>query len=453
MKKPLQGPARPALFLCLIAVVLLGLHFVPAFSIGDYEVKPVDLLSDVVSEPGTDGSGIVVPKSAETLRKEAEVRRDTCPPGLTCIEDYSTDGRGMAPFYAALADRGRLNRPVRIAYFGDSFIEADILTADLRAMLQNRYGGCGVGFVDIASPFTKLRSSVTHKSSGWTDHSVLEKAGCDKRLLGISGRYAIAGPGATISYGGVREYAHLDSFEVATLYATGTAPLNVTAAANGGSARTLSNGGNSQVRTATLIQHMGRVDFMLHSNTTAFGVALEGTRGVTVDNFSLRGSSGLPLASIPDGHLSQLYAVRPYDLIVLQFGLNVASKNQLKYDTYIHGMRKVIDRFRRLFPGAGILVVGIGDREDRGTNGTLRTMPAVKALMGYQQAMAAEAGVAYWNLYQAMGGEGAIRRMADAKPAEAGKDYTHINHRGGKRVATMLYRALVFGYGQYLKSN
>lgn len=55
----------------------------------------------------------------------------------------------MKFFYEALDEVKE--RPVHIAYFGDSFIEADILTGDLRDMLQERYGGCGVGFVDATS--------------------------------------------------------------------------------------------------------------------------------------------------------------------------------------------------------------------------------------------------------------------------------------------------------------
>ena len=62
---------------------------------------------------------------------------DTCRAGMTCIEDYSDSTmRGMTRFYQALDELAKAPRPVRIAYFGDSFIEADILTADLREMLQ-----------------------------------------------------------------------------------------------------------------------------------------------------------------------------------------------------------------------------------------------------------------------------------------------------------------------------
>ena len=69
---------------------------------------------------------------------------DTCRSGMTCIEDYSDSTlRGMTPFYRALDELAAKPRPVRIAYFGDSFIEADILTADLRAMLRNVMAAAG----------------------------------------------------------------------------------------------------------------------------------------------------------------------------------------------------------------------------------------------------------------------------------------------------------------------
>ena len=72
---------------------------------------------------------------------------------MTCIEDYGDSTRCGMAFYEAL-DRTSSSNPeddglVRIAVFGDSFIEADIFTADLREMLQKRFGGCGVGFVTI----------------------------------------------------------------------------------------------------------------------------------------------------------------------------------------------------------------------------------------------------------------------------------------------------------------
>ncbi len=452
-----NGVCRTALFLCLVVVALLALRLMPAANVAGHDMDSVDFLSDVMAEPEPEPELPAPPAVVPQEKAKAQaVVRDTCRPGMVCIEDYAADSsrHGMLAFYRALSARAELGRPVRIAYFGDSYIEGDILTADLRAYLQRHFGGCGVGFVDIASPFTKLRSSVGHSASGWTEHNVLEKGGCDRALLGISQRYAIPSEGATVTYRGVRDYARLDSFDVATLYLASASSLSVSVTPDAAEAVEYATAGTGKVEAVAERGTMGKVRFRLDNvgRAVCYGVALEGTRGVTLDNFSLRGSSGVPLASVPETHLAQLNAVRPYDLIVLQFGLNVASKKQLKYDAYVRQMRRVVDHLKRSFPEAGILIVSVGDREDR-IDGELRTMPGVKALVRYQQNLAAEEGVAFWNLYEAMGGEGAIRRMAQASPPEAGKDYTHINRRGGKRIAGILYKAMLHGYEQYQQQS
>ena len=54
-------------------------------------------------------------------------------------------------------------RPVRIAFLGDSFVEGDILTADLRERLKAAFGGRpggGTGFAPMASPLTAFRRTV-----------------------------------------------------------------------------------------------------------------------------------------------------------------------------------------------------------------------------------------------------------------------------------------------------
>lgn len=40
-------------------------------------------------------------------------------------------------------------------------------------------------------------------------------------------------------------------------------------------------------------------------------------------------------------------------------------------------------------------------------------------------------------------------KLVEAKPAMANRDFTHINFRGGKHLAALLYEALVYGKEQY----
>lgn len=450
MRNPNHGATRAFFFLFSVLLILTALRFMPAFSMGDYEVKRVDLFADVMPKEKTLQE---TPHTVPPVRQKA-VFRDTCPQGMVCIEDYSPDGKhGIKPFYAALSNRNKMNRPVRVAYFGDSFIEGDIMTEELRLRLQKKFGGCGVGYVDIASPFTQLRSTLHYKADGWTEHNVLEKSGTDNELLGISGRYARANSGAFCEYSGIKGKEKLDTFEVATLYISSSTPCMVQAQANGSTEGIpLSLKGNGSIEALTTERRMGRIRYDIPAGTTAFGVALESRKGVIVDNFSLRGSSGMQMGSFSENRLSAWHSTRPYDLIVLQYGLNVANKKQTDYSTYARRMKNVVEHLKSSFPEAGLLIVGIGDREDR-QDGQLQTMRGIRELSAAQQQVAAECGIAYWDLFHAMGGEGSMKRMAEAKPAEAQKDYTHINRKGGQRIGGILYRTIAHGYGQYEKKK
>jgi hypothetical protein len=169
---------------------LLLMQWLPSIAVGEHTLRRVDLLGDVrrpkpVTEEEPDSLLPPPPKV-----KPAFV--DTCRAGMTCIEDYSDSTmRGMTRFYQALDELAKAPRPVRIAYFGDSFIEADILTADLREMLQQKYGGCGVGFVTITSMTSGFRPTVRHSFSGWESHSVMDSVFFDRSNLGVSGHYFI----------------------------------------------------------------------------------------------------------------------------------------------------------------------------------------------------------------------------------------------------------------------
>ena len=143
--------------------------------------------------------------------------------------------------------------------------------------------------------------------------------------------------------------------------------------------------------------------------------------------------------------------MRTYDLIVLQYGLNVASENVSNYSYYTHEMEKVVRHLKEAFPEAAILIIGIGDRENKTETGELRTMPGVKNLIRYQQALAANTHVAFWNMFEAMGGEGSMVEMVNSKPAMANYDYTHITFRGGKHLAKILFEALMYDKEQYEK--
>jgi len=494
--------ARTFVFVALVVAILLAFHFLPQLTIGETELRRVNVLSDVLPEAGDDDLGFVpdvpeppkpivavVTPGATTDSTQAGSRQqlqqpttgptllptDTTglgivaqatgsdstmvvavpvaaqPEGVTPILDYS-QGRagGMYHFYQALASARQLGRPVRIAYYGDSFIEGDIFSQDLREMLQDQFGGSGVGWVDCASQVHGFRQSVVHNFSGITEYEVVKRP-FSSTNQGIAQRYFTASEGARITYKGGRARRHQGQWAKAIFYLRSDGGVQLHTTMNGDSTRvdTIVGAARLQAIECRDSVPMTQVSYTLRnigSGTLFYGVALEPVSGVVVDNFSMRGSAGFTLSQIPDATLSQFAALRPYDLIVVHYGLNVANARQSNYSGYTSKMGQAIDHLRRAYPQASILVVGMPDRDQRSSSG-LHTMKGVEALVAYQQIMASDHGVAFFSLFEAMGGRDSMKELVEQ--GMANKDYTHINFKGGRHLARFLYDAIMAGYHSY----
>lgn len=450
MKKNYLG--HTGLLMLLVVGMLLAMHFLPRMEVAGRTMRRVDILSDLRPRQVEEVVDTLIPEPPKP--KPAFV--DTCPQGKVCIEDYGdSTHRGMEPFYRALDEAGK--RVVRIAYFGDSFIEADILTADLRAMLQQKYGGCGVGFVPITSMVSGFRPTVKHTFGGWESHSAVDTIHFVASCQGLSGHYfRPLSAGAYVELRGQDKYAsRLDTcLRTSVFFKTRSAgELNVQL--NGGITEQLAMEPEDGVQALSVEGKIGRVRWTVEQADSAlfYGVAMDGVKGICLDNFSLRGSSGLSLRRIPMETLRNFDRCRHYDLIVLQYGLNVATERGRNYDHYVKGMQDAIEHLKSAFPEAGLLIIGVGDRDYRTEEGELRTMPGIKNLLRYQQHLASDCGIAFWNMFEAMGGDLSMAKLVEAKPAKANLDYTHINFRGGKYLAGLLYEALVWGKEQYDKKR
>ncbi len=435
----------------LVVVGLGALYFLPPISIQGKQLRKVDILSDLRPDVTAvaDSDTLVLPPLERPLFV------DSCKEGMTCIEDYAdSTGRGMASFYQALIDKVYLKRPVRIAYFGDSFVEADILTGDLRALLQDRFGGSGVGYVSITSPIYGFRRTVRHSFDGWESHAFTDSVAFDRSCQDLSNHYFIPKKGAYVRLQGQSKYAaHLDSCTVSSLFFHSDSLVKVVARVDGRPGKVFETSGDEHLQCVTVKgEKMKSVRWTVEQaskTATFFGATMEADSGILLDNFSMRSSTGQQLAHVPFPMMQGYNRFRAYDLVVLHYGLNVAFLGGKDYSAYKDSMKKVIERIKKAFPQASILIVGISDRENKDKQGNLRTMPGVKNLIRYQQALAAESHVAFWNLYDAMGGEGSMVKLVESTPPMANFDYTHVNFVGGKHLATIFYETLMYGMEQY----
>ncbi|MDR0954630.1 MAG: GDSL-type esterase/lipase family protein [Rikenellaceae bacterium] len=386
-----------------------------------------------------------IPLPTETPAADSTLRMRRVP-----IEDFSEDGSGLSHFFAAIRRREELGRPVRIAFLGDSFVEGDILTSDLREYLQTLYGGRGVGFVPLA-PVDIWRNTVSIEHEGWQTLSSLYRDQSAPYLFGGQCFTPEAGE-ARITVRTTDQRQHAETFNTASLLYTTAQPASLVYDLGGSGEKeaALEPGEGLKLFTATR-PGMRRVDFRLLASEefTGYGLFLNDETGVCVDNYALRSASGIQLLRIGANRLAQMNRLVPYDLVILQYGLNVMTPERQEYQTYTEQMIRVVERIRQAMPEADILIFGIGDRNFKDEAGEMVTGAGLIAFIEAQRRIAQETGVTFWNTYLAMGGRNSMRAFVDHAPALANKDYTHINYLGGRRIGLSFARSLAEMGEQY----
>lgn len=426
--------------------VLLVVSLIPPFTIGDFAYRRVSLFSDVLreDEPVAVTDTIQEPPVIEPV----QAGKKPCPEGMTCLEDFSPDGSALKPFLQALEETQ--SAPVRLVFFGDSFIEGDILTASLRDTLQQLYGGQGPGFVPITSEVARFRSTIAHTYSNWEQQTIIGKTEEDvSYVFGPLGNSAMPMEGNVVEY---RTGKNKQPLPMPELYYSSQAVRKIRVTLDDslisekvlGIAPVLSRErlSNRPVRAV-------KVEVLATDSIHLFGVSFERGSGIYVDNMAMRGNSGMALSRIPGSVWREYNRDGAVRLVVLQYGLNVVGENDsTDYSGYVSSMTRVVEKIRSAFPESSILIVSVSDRSSN-QDGTYRTMPGILAMRKAQRRLAQKTGVAFWDLFEAMGGENSMPSFVNRQPPMAGKDYTHFNFRGGQFIARKLAEAIEFERRRY----
>lgn len=127
-----------------------------------------------------------------------------------------------------------------------------------------------------------------------------------------------------------------------------------------------------------------RLAFAIHGPRLVYGVSFESPQGITLDNFSFRGDSGMSLTRIPFRQLAAFGQALDYWLIILHYGVNVANGRVPDYTFYERAMTRVVDRMQRAFPRASILIVGMSDKSTRLDGGYSDIAIGIALLLGYR---------------------------------------------------------------------
>lgn len=394
---------------------------------------------------------------------------------------YKYDGREyLAPFYRALRAG---HEQVRIAHYGDSSIEGDLITASFRDSLQRRFGGSGIGFVPILDPIAGFRRTVIHTFSDDWHHQPLQGDNEQSLPYGISGDYfsswqpadsmAVAidtlpldedspasqrtfwtfyrtadifpgirtFPQSRLFYGAVFQDSTAQEIPAPSLYVEA-----------GGVRKELILNTEAPVNQYWLQDNPLQqiyLRFEVPPSLPLYGLSFETPDGIIVDNFPSRGNSGIALRRIKPSTLRAFQSMLDYDLIMLQFGLNALNPEMEDYGWYERQMEKVLSHFREAMPGITLLILGPSDRAIR-YKGQLRTDPSVPRITEALRRTAERNEVAFFSFFEAMGGEGSMVRWVDRKePRLANLDYTHFNFAGARRASGFLLEFLLQGYERY----
>ena len=367
------------------------------------------------------------------------VTTDTLPPLelSSRLMDYS-EGQSALRRLRAVLREGR-SRSVRIAFVGDSFIEGDILVAPFRQALQQRYGGKGVGYVPLTSPVARFRQSIQQRFEGAWRQTFASKSN-SRTLFTLSETFATATASASTSY-------KLTNADRVTLhYVSDTIPVAITYGINGGERQHVELPASHGALAEYTFPHGAVKQFELATEggngTRFYGVCFDGMTGISVDNYSLRGSSGTKLTAVSSALTAQLSRFRPYDLIILSYGLNVLSPkdNNDSYEWYYDAMAKSIEHIQQLYPHATILLMSLSDRATL-HEGEIHPLNGVARVLRIQHRLAQRYGLLFWNTHEAMASLGGIKGFVDR--GWAAKDYTHISMAGGTQLAKLLTADLI----------
>lgn len=369
-------------------------------------------------------------------------------------DDY-TFFDGMFLAFEEARDSGKT---VRVVHYGDSQIEMDRISSNLREALQERFGGHGTGMFPALT--TTPMASVSRSSSGglisykMVADSNSRYAGHNRygplaQVVGLNGQ-------ATVSLRPKKDKStleHLKSFSsVSLLFGRASDDFSAVAVSD-------------TLQPKTVIDTLGGVTWMtwhfgkpvekatlkLSGRAEIYGISTDDEAGVTVDNVPLRGSTGIILTRIDTTLMKSSFALGNTRLVILQFGGNFvpAATSSKSISGYMKQVRHQIAWFRNAAPDAKILFIGPSDMAVSTEDGRIVSYRRLPELVDSLKNVSLASGAAYWDLYGMMGGKNSMSQWVRHRPAYAGPDYIHFTSAGAKVVGETLSRSLLTYYDFY----
>ena len=400
-------------------------------------LKSYDFLADVKKDSTTKT------QDKTAIKKQSTTQKNGSKNNSKNISETTLNNQ-LEHFYTCLDSIKLKKKKIRIAHFGDSMIEGDLITSTLRKLFQQEFGGSGVGFINAAPFNASFRQTIAQDfSKNLECYSVKDKQ--SNYLIGLSGYTSVSEGNTWITLKSINSGDNSKLFYGKQQSET---PINIEI----DSIKTKLIANTSlQSYTQKLKNNETKINLQSNIAFPLFGLSVESDTGVIIDNFSFRGSSGTLFKELNADLLKQFQANLEYDLIILQFGINVAGSKTTDYSWYERNMLSNINFLKNAFPNTSFLIIGCGDRAVK-YNGKYATSKGIAPLIESQKKLANTTQCGFLNFYKTMGGENSMVKWVTGDTCFANKDYTHFNHRGAEKAGKLIYNEILKDYKNWKTS-
>jgi len=353
------------------------------------------------------------------------------------------------------ADRAKSDKQtLRVLYYGDSQIEMDRITCLLRQRLQSLFGGSGVGLLPYSSSVPSLTTK--QENTGKVEARSTFGPASTRDASGMYGpmlRSWLVGSQSTVNYSVLKNKRlndDLNSFSTVSVLFDAASDMDVDISNGRGEHRSFhaADGGLNLFKVSfDTLSRKAKLSF--GKQARVYGVMLDADGGVAVDNIAMRGSSGNKFTDVDYALLSDSYRYLNVGMIVLQFGGNTVPyiNDESAVDRYCTQLVKQIELIKRACPGVTVVFVGPSDMSKR-IDGDYVTYPVLPYLVKRLREMANDNGVAFWSIFDAMGGEGSMVEWV--REGDASSDYVHFSVNGSMKIGQRLSDIIELHYRLYL---
>ncbi len=388
------------------------------------------------------------------------------------LEFPDRDSSILWPFFKHLRKLSSSGSLIRIMHYGDSQIEGDRMTSFIRYRLQKRFGGSGVGLKPAVQLYGYQLSLKHTASDNWLRYTAFGNVDStlEHNRYGALGTFArfteypvdsieidSTEHEAWISFQrSERNYYLSGIFKECKLYFMNTNNpvwLELYADDELYEADYLPIDDHLQIKKWNFKDTPEELMFKFKSQISPdfYGIAMDHTHGIAVDNIPMRGSAGLVFTKMDRDLLGSMYDSLNVKLLILQFGGNVVPYIAEGYTYYERWFFSQLKRLKAVAPNVPIVVIGVSDMSIKEKDKYV-TYPNLEAIRDALKNATFRAGCVYWDMYEAMGGCNSMPSWVYAQPPLAAKDFVHFNARGARVIAEMFYNAFIYEYDTYLRS-